>query len=392
MIKNHGFQEDIQKAEDYVFGSKLKSKVINPTGDWTEYIPKGEPQNKGFETNACVLFGTNNAVETYLKYITGRERNYSERALGIVAGTDPTSGTSPHKVAETIRKKLGCVPESALPFDNSIKNVNEFYSPKPLPSRIVNTGKDWLKKWSLYHEWIFTNNVQTPAKEQMLKEALKRGTVCVSVLAWIEDNGIYTKPVGASDTHWVQLVRYDGDNPIIYDSYAEQDDTPYLKKLSKGYDFGFAKVYHISKAEDQLSIMQQIINLMFQVVGLQKVWVDKISIPKELNWEVVSDAKKLVKQMCIDEGLSDTDTKELMKTIQCESGFKTKAINKNKGGSVDYGIVQINDYYWIGKGKRFPSSEYVLNNPKDSVMFMIEQWKRGRKNYWVCYKKVVKNK
>ena len=66
------------------------------------------------ETMNCTVYGTLNAIETMISRIFHVEPNYSERFIGVLAGTTQ-GGNSPHKVAETIRK-AGLVPDSALPF------------------------------------------------------------------------------------------------------------------------------------------------------------------------------------------------------------------------------------------------------------------------------------
>lgn len=43
--------------------------------------------------------------------------------------------------------------------------------------------------------------------------------------------------------------------------------------------------------------------------------------------------------------------------------------------STDYGIVQVNDHFHIGKGKDFPSVQYVLDNPEACIRWMIGIYK-----------------
>ena len=88
----------------------------------------------------------------------------------------------------------------------------------------------------------------------------------------------------------------------------------------------------------------------------------------------------------IEMGMSVDNKNLFCATMGAESGWNVKAIGKpNKDGSRDYGICQINSYYWIGEGKPFPSTDYVLNNPEDCVRWAIKQWKAGHRSYWWAY-------
>lgn len=76
----------------------------------------------------------------------------------------------------------------------------------------------------------------------------------------------------------------------------------------------------------------------------------------------------------------------LCAVIQAESGFNPKAINgKNTNGTKDYGLVQVNDKWWIGPGRYFASVEEVLNNPEKSVRFIVEQYKAGNLRWWCAF-------
>lgn len=110
------------------------------------------------------------------------------------------------------------------------------------------------------------------------------------------------------------------------------------------------------------------------------------------KWDTPVDARHSVRVICDEEGLTLEQKNTLCATIGCESGWKNSAKLENKGNdgktwSTDWGICQINDYWNIGKGKPFPSVEYVLNNPDKVVRWMCAQWKANQRNLWVCYSK-----
>jgi hypothetical protein len=63
--------------------------------------------------------------------------------------------------------------------------------------------------------------------------------------------------------------------------------------------------------------------------------------------------------------------------------------NLNADGSLsstDWGLCQINDYFHIGTGKDFPTVDYVLQNPKEVVEWMIEMYQSGDLAQWDSFK------
>lgn len=271
-------------AEHYLGSSKLEGGVINPLGDWGKYLPVGELQNKGkFEPNACISFAINNAKETLYKFLTGKDNDSSDRALAIGSDTNPNRGSDPHSVAEYARTKLGFVPEEALPFDESIQTLEQFYSPKPLPQSIIDTGNKFFNEYEFRHKWVWTGNLTPNEKRILLQEALTKGTVCVSVSAWFKnEKGIYYKPEGTTDGHWVQLVSaHSLNNYLIFDSYAETDQTPYLKELDPLYDFQIAKIYYLFPAQPTLNWLQSILDWIASIIPFLTKQVKEIkpSVP-----------------------------------------------------------------------------------------------------------------
>lgn len=200
-LKNYGLilPERIETREEgaeHLLGS-LGKPIINETGDWTAYVPQKEPQNiRNVETQACTAYASLNAIETLLKF-KGFTVNYSDRYLAIMAGIDPYNGADPHTTIETIRKKAGCVPEERLPFSDDVKTPEDYYDIGEIAkNELLAEGQKWYDKWELNHEYVFLGG-DVKTKYQLLQDALKRGTVCVSVAAWYQnDNGLYYKPQG----------------------------------------------------------------------------------------------------------------------------------------------------------------------------------------------------
>jgi hypothetical protein len=117
---------------------------------------------------------------------------------------------------------------------------------------------------------------------------------------------------------------------------------------------------------------------------------DKVGCASTYLWGTPKEARHSFRVICDEQGLSVKDKNLLCAVATAESGFNVKATNQNKDKagkvlSTDYGIVQINDYWWIGKGKYFASVDEVLNKPEKSVLFMIAQFRAGHIGYWCAF-------
>lgn len=108
--------------------------------------------------------------------------------------------------------------------------------------------------------------------------------------------------------------------------------------------------------------------------------------PKYL-WDTPTNARHSVRVICDEEGLDIEQKNTMCATIGAESGWTTTAIGKpNSNGTRDWGIVQLNDGLWIGQGKPFLTTDYVLTHPEECVRWMSKQWKLGHRNWWIAYK------
>lgn len=134
------------------------------------------------------------------------------------------------------------------------------------------------------------------------------------------------------------------------------------------------------------------------------------------DWSTPAAARLSVRELCDAMGMPLAPSYNvggrlyLLKDVLCacvqvESGFNPHAVHLNKVpkldtnhrpilengqpimvlSSTDYGIVQVNDYWNIGPGKPFPSSDYVLENPEACVRWMIKMFLAGRETLWASY-------
>ena len=145
-------------------------------------------------------------------------------------------------------------------------------------------------------------------------------------------------------------------------------------------------------------------NILIQTLKKLVISLQKYMNPNEpvvYKWDNPADARLSVRELADSMGMSLTPTFNvdgklyLPKDVLCgcievESGFNPLAIHQNKDitgkvWSTDYGICQINDYWNIGQGKPFQTSEFVLDNPEASVRYMITQFMAGNERLWASY-------
>lgn len=239
-IKNYGFDPVETQAsitpEDFVFGDgQLEARFEGLTpitnGQWDDFLPPYEEQKFGWgDTYHCTVYGTENAIQALAKAKYGVSEEYSERYLGVLAGIRNGSGGSPHTVIEKW-KNSGNLLYKFLPFEN-IKSWTEFNSPNPMSADLILEGKKWLTKYRIGHDWVYDF---TP---ENLMEALKFSPIGVGVYAWPNPvDGIYNKPSGVRDNHWIIIYGYVKDK--YWKAYDHYDGG--FKKLAWGYRFEFAK-------------------------------------------------------------------------------------------------------------------------------------------------------
>lgn len=211
---NYGLIIEKPKDEDYVFGGQNLGDIpINPSGNWSEFLPDNEVQTNDshFETYACVSFATTNVVEFLEKQEFGARQNWSDRFLATISGTMAFKGNTPQMVAETLRKK-GCVEEKDYPFDSTINTYEKFYA--PIPQNLQTLALQFPLEYDFGHEYV-------PANADAMKEALKYSPLLFTTYAWVQDeNGYYYRPQGMTDNHATVCYGYeDGKYWKIFDSY-----------------------------------------------------------------------------------------------------------------------------------------------------------------------------
>lgn len=165
-----------KREEDYIAGvqSPLGFEERNPSGDWTAYLPKEERQSAfGFESMACVSFSALNCIEAQLKFLTGVEPNYSDRALAKMSNTT-TQGNWLWRVGDTIRNE-GLVDEQYWP-NPDVFTWDNYYA--EIPINIRNSAKDFLAKYDVKYEWL-PEDADGKISRDVLKQHLKQSPIQV---------------------------------------------------------------------------------------------------------------------------------------------------------------------------------------------------------------------
>lgn len=269
MQQNHGFIYEEPAPEDFTFGAlkaKYHTEPLQPDSDWSRYLPTAEEQSTpSIETNSCVSFGTNNAIEMYRKRVFDLDFNLSDRFVAKQSGTDPLNGNTPKKVADTIRHNWSCF-EDEWAFTKEM-TVTEFFA--SIPQKLISLATGRGAEYEFGYEYVSLSDV---------REALKYSPLGMSVPAWHEKDGVYYRPEGARDNHWVVCygIKENG-NLLIFDTYF-----PYLKEVRADVKPYVIMSYYLKRQVVQETFWQKfcaIIEAIF--IGEKPVYPDDPPITPE---------------------------------------------------------------------------------------------------------------
>lgn len=191
----------------------------------------------GFESNACISYGTLSAIEL-LEGAMGRFEptagGYSDRYL---ANLSKTAGLG-NKVSNVVSavRRYGCVSEAVLPFGTG----EDYYDEGCVTEGMKEEGKRWLvgREFTCKRLGSWWNGYRVD--HGSIVQALAVSPVGVGVFAWAEgEKGVYVRPSGVKSNHFCLVIGVLGDGRyVVLDSYE-----PFLKVLEAKYLFTEAYSY-----------------------------------------------------------------------------------------------------------------------------------------------------
>ena len=265
MIKSFIYPDIKETDRTY---SGFSSPIILLDGDWRQFLPLNEDQRvAGVESSACFIEAQQAIIATLMEVIYGiKDSNFSARFNALLSGGTEVGG-DPIKGALSI-KKDGLVSQSSMDW-NDVSSWDYFHSWNGVDKeKCLLEGKNFVNQWDMSYRIVFEKDCPIETKYVLLKEALKRSPVAVSVYAWVEKDGVYYKPEGVRDTHltMVAVSVNDKGQVIVRDTYF-----PYLKTLEKDTDFEFAMSWAIRKRnpQEQLQEIQKSLIIILRDYVLQ---------------------------------------------------------------------------------------------------------------------------
>lgn len=234
--KNYGLIIEKPEPEAWVFGSaNLPSyatrEILQPSGDWREYLPLEEKQMKfGVESQGCVSYTLLSICEMLIHKKYNLKVNFADRFLAKVSETT-RNGNSPQRVAETLRK-VGVPKEEAWPFTENINSWDKFYA--PIPPKLYELAREFLNEWNFKHYIV-------PSNPEAIQDALQFSPLGISVAAWTEGKHEVYQQRG-QDNHFTTCYASNdfGKYYNIFDSYDS-----FLKKYSHEAKPAIVKGFYI---------------------------------------------------------------------------------------------------------------------------------------------------
>ncbi len=284
-------------------------------------------KQRGVESSACAIESQQHVIATILEaQYDIPDSNFASR-YNFIFSNPSEDGTNPLVVADSFRKD-GLIPDGMMPFDETIKNWQDFVSWKGVNEKLCRiAGKNWRLMWEPKYDIVFQRYENTEIKYKKLREALKYSPIVLSVRAWTSKDGIYVKPPGLKDQHLVECVYLDEENrPWIRDTYE-----PYSKILEPYYESDFAMRYTLvkidrpEKEKQQLNFIDKLIELLGKLFKSGVKENDQISPKSTLNSPQIdlkqpldeSNSEKLYKVAIASVGKDVTPNDEIIDDVAC---------------------------------------------------------------------------
>ena len=252
---NHHCYKPSQKDSDFIRGvnSPIPFKSLISSGDWTTHNQYFERQKFTWDTEGCVIFAAQEAIDAQMDELISQGQidsnllslfnqmgfmdtnsldqkahfHSSPRYLQSLTGNGYNGNalTDPFDAA----RKYGIIPWASLPFDISI--TQEEYLLPTMPQNLLDLGKQFLaavggQNWIEYH-WITKDATDT----QAMDVARQQAPLVIAVLAEAPGWNQYEPPIPyGPPCHGVQNYNSLPAGELILDHYD-----PFEKLLQTGY-------------------------------------------------------------------------------------------------------------------------------------------------------------
>lgn len=291
-----GLKDPFILETDYRVGgvSGVTYEEVNPSGDWSGYLPTREPQKYKFDTNECSTISATKCLEIQFNFFlkTGKfgaefvqwltnngyidengNINFSERFSGIMAGTS-INGNSQSYVWESIRKAgllpqrdLGYSPEQSQKFLTQYDMGEDYYDPNAVTDVMRAKAKLIFRYITIQYEWVWANAAASCPKD-LIRAALKQAPVQVGTPACPDWNTGSVHPCGdTAAEHATTIYNEQSDDTLNdFDHY-----NPYLKTLSPDYFIPYAikPVVTVNTVSGEptvsYSVIQQLIDILKRI-------------------------------------------------------------------------------------------------------------------------------
>lgn len=239
---NWELEKKQSSPEDWVFGSTSQKCLASiPENERIEYLPKGEVQRGKEDMSDCATRGPINILETKFNwlikkgilmpeneqwlsdngYLTKNGIEFSDAFIAITSGTT-REGNSLKAPLEAIRKN-GLIPKKLLPFDKDM-TWEEYHNPSRITGSMYALGQQFIQRFSINYERVFSNNYETLLKDDLLN---------VAGFAWPTPvNGIYQRDDRDPNHVWVNFKN----KYYAFDNYLDVDKD-FIKQLAEDYKF-----------------------------------------------------------------------------------------------------------------------------------------------------------
>lgn len=288
---NHGYLTEFAKdLQAYISGqAKIPYVAFEPDHNWNQDLVRFENQSiPGLETYNCTGFAATTQIEILEKRLYNIEKNYSDRWVGIIAGTHE-GGNDPHIVYEAIRK-YGLIPESMLPWDDSIKTLEDYYSFKGGNRDVCYAeGQRWLERYEFKHEWLW--DTQPSNFLEIVTSAMQTCPVALSCTAFYFDpaTNTYTDN-GLKNNHWdlgVNVSDKPNEGVVLFDTYKNNGTN--IKILSRNHNIARAKRIWLMR-KDHTGLKKEVTLLQAVVDYLKKQLLMKTSLLQVCKDHLGTDA------------------------------------------------------------------------------------------------------